>query len=115
MNADTARAIMPTGNGWEPYRTLENDERLACWASQYFSAGHHRRPRTDSTARNPQASDTAAKRQGSEDRAITALSDPLREKPAPGSQFAEAGLIETLEEYSRGECLTGQYIQEGGI
>lgn len=48
---------------------------------------------TNSTARKPQASDTAAKRQGSEDRAITALSDPLRATPAPGSQFAEAGLI----------------------
>lgn len=69
----------------------------------------------NSTARKPQASDTAAKRQGSEDRAITALSDPLFPKPAPGSRIAEAGLIETLEEYSRGECLTGQYIQEVNV
>jgi hypothetical protein len=83
--------IMPTGFGWEPYRTLDNDERLASWAAKYYSAGHHRR--TNSTARKPQASDTAAKRQGSEDRAITALSDPLIATPAPGSQFAEAGLI----------------------
>ena len=87
--------IMPTGFGWEPYRTLSNDERYGQWAMQYFGCGHHR-TRNDSTARKPQASDTAAKRQGSEDRAITALSDPLFPKPAPGSRIAEAGLIETL-------------------
>lgn len=105
--------IMPTGFGWEPYRTLDNDERLASWEAKYYSAGHHRR--TNSTARKPQASDTAAKRQGSEDRAITALSDPLKQRQPRGAAIADAALIETLEEYSRGECLTGQYIQEGGI
>lgn len=108
MNADTARAIMPTGQGWEPYRTLSNDERRGQWAMQYFGCGHHR-ARNDSTARKPQASDTAEKRQDG------TLSDPMFQKPAPGSQFAEAGLIETLEEYSRGECLTGQYIQEVNV
>jgi len=113
MNADTARAIMPTGQGWEPYRTLSNDERYGQWAMQYFGCGHHR-ARNDSTARNPQASDTAAKRQGSEDRAITALSDPLSPKPV-AQLFAEGQNIETLEEYSRGECLTGQYIQEVNV
>lgn len=41
----------------------------------------------NSTARKPRASDTAAKRQDG------TLSDPLFPKPAPGSQFAEAGLI----------------------
>ncbi len=54
MNAATAQVIMPTGNGWESFRTLDNDERRAAWASKYFAAGHHRRPRTNSTATNPQ-------------------------------------------------------------
>jgi len=48
---------------------------------------------TNSTARNPQASDTAAKRQGSEDRAITALSDPLFPKPERGARIADAAQI----------------------
>ena len=77
--------IMPTGFGWEPYRTLDNDERLASWAAKYYSAGHHRR--TNSTARKPQASDTAAKRQD------CALSDPLFPKPERGARIADAALI----------------------
>ena len=63
---------------------------------------------TNSTARKPQASDTAAKRQDG------TLSDPLFPKPV-AQRFAEGTNIETLEEYSRGECLTGQYIQEVNV
>ena len=78
--------IMPTGQGWEPYRTLSNDERYGQWAMQYFGCGHHR-ARNDSTARNKLDSDTAAKRQDG------TLSKPLIPTPAPGSRIAEAGLI----------------------
>lgn len=85
MNSATAQVIIPTRFGWEPYRTLDNDERLACWAAKYYSAGHHRR--IYSTARNPQASDTAAKRQD------CALSDPLFPKPERGARIADAALI----------------------
>jgi len=106
MNNANAQVVMPTGSGWEPYRTLGNDERLACWAAKYYSAGHHRR--IYSTARNPQASDTDARRQD------CALSDPLFPKPV-AQRFAEGHNIETLEEYSRGECLTGLYIQEVNV
>jgi hypothetical protein len=53
MNA--TNIILPTRYGWEPFRTLSNDERLAAWASKYFCAGHHRRPRV-STATNASGS-----------------------------------------------------------
>lgn len=103
MNADTARAIMPTGYGWEPYRTLSNDERYAQWAQFYFGHGHHR-ARNDSTATTP-AGDTDANRQD-------CTPAPLPQQQPRGAAIADAAQTETLEEYSRGECLTGWYTQE---
>ena len=87
MNSATAQVIIPTRFGWEPYRSLDNDERLACCASKYFSAGHHRRPRTDYTARNPQGSDIDVSRQDG------ALSDPLEQRQPRGAAIADAALI----------------------
>lgn len=63
---------------------------------------------TNSTARKPQASDTAVRRQDD------TLSDPLFPKPV-AQRFAEGTNTETLDEYSRGECLTGQYTQEVNV
>lgn len=102
MNADTARAIMPTGNGWEPYRTLTNDERRGQWAMAYYGYGHHR-----PTATTP-AGDTDANRQDG-------TPAPFPQQQPRGAAIADAAQTETLEDYSRAECATGLYIQEVNV
>lgn len=46
MNA--AREWVIPADDLEATRPLSNDERMAGWASKYFLAGHHRRPRNTS-------------------------------------------------------------------